>query len=89
LKVNSPIDDMEKMEPDNFYIIPYDKEIEVVDGHIKLRKYKEFGGLPHPNRATVALPLEGKGFNLAQSPSLQGEGRPSLGWGEVNPPNSL
>ena len=30
------IDDMEKMEPDNFYIIPYNKEIEVVDGHIKL-----------------------------------------------------
>ncbi len=30
------VDDMEKIEPDNFYIIPYDKEIEVVDGHIKL-----------------------------------------------------
>ncbi len=30
------IDDMEKMEPDNFYIIPFNKEIEVVDGHIKL-----------------------------------------------------
>ena len=30
------IDDMEKMEPDNFYVIPYDKEIEVIDGHIKL-----------------------------------------------------
>ena len=30
------IDDMEKMKPDNFYIIPFDKEIEVVDGHIKL-----------------------------------------------------
>ena len=30
------IDDMEKMEPDNFYIIPYNKEIQVVDGHIKL-----------------------------------------------------
>jgi two-component system, chemotaxis family, CheB/CheR fusion protein len=30
------IDDMEKMEPDNFYIIPFDKEIEVIDGHIKL-----------------------------------------------------
>ncbi len=30
------IDDMEKMEPDNFYIIPYNKEIEVIDGHIKL-----------------------------------------------------
>ena len=30
------IDDMELMEPDNFYIIPHNKEIEVVDGHIKL-----------------------------------------------------
>ncbi len=30
------IDDMEKMEPNNFYIIPHNKEIEVVDGHIKL-----------------------------------------------------
>ncbi|WP_395049746.1 CheR family methyltransferase, partial [Flavobacterium sp.] len=30
------IDDMEKMEPNNFYIIPYNKEIEVVNGHIKL-----------------------------------------------------
>ncbi len=30
------IDDMEKMAPDNFYIIPFDKEIEVIDGHIKL-----------------------------------------------------
>ena len=30
------VEDMEKMEPDNLYIIPYDKEIEVTDGHIKL-----------------------------------------------------
>ncbi len=30
------IDDMEKMEPDNVYVIPYDKGIEVTDGHIKL-----------------------------------------------------
>lgn len=30
------IDDMEKMQPNNFYIIPFNKEIEVVDGHIKL-----------------------------------------------------
>lgn len=30
------IDDMEKMEPDNVYVIPYNKEIEVVDGHIQL-----------------------------------------------------
>ncbi len=30
------IDDMEKIKPDNVYIIPYNKGIEVVDGHIKL-----------------------------------------------------
>lgn len=30
------IDDMEVLEPNNFYIIPHNKEIEVVDGHIKL-----------------------------------------------------
>ncbi|UEG49839.1 response regulator [Ferruginibacter lapsinanis] len=30
------IEDMEKMEPDNVYIIPYNKGIEVTDGHIKL-----------------------------------------------------
>ncbi|MBK9671670.1 MAG: hypothetical protein IPO70_05330 [Bacteroidetes bacterium] len=30
------IDDMEKMKPDNVYIIPYNKGIEVLDGHIKL-----------------------------------------------------
>ncbi|WP_264564269.1 chemotaxis protein CheB [Flavobacterium sp. N3904] len=30
------IDDMEKMEPNNVYVIPNDKEIEVTDGHIKL-----------------------------------------------------
>ncbi len=30
------IDDMEKMKPDNVYIIPYNKGIEVMNGHIKL-----------------------------------------------------
>ena len=30
------IDDMEKIEPNNVYVIPNDKEIEVVNGHIKL-----------------------------------------------------
>ena len=30
------IDDMEKMAPNNVYVIPYNKGIEVVDGHIKL-----------------------------------------------------
>jgi len=30
------IDEMEKMEPNNVYVIPYNKEIEVTDGHIQL-----------------------------------------------------
>lgn len=30
------IDDMEHMKPDNVYVIPYDRDIEVIDGHIKL-----------------------------------------------------
>lgn len=30
------IEDMEKIEPDNVYVIPYNKEIKVLDGHIKL-----------------------------------------------------
>lgn len=30
------IDDMEKMKPDNVYIIPYNKDIQVTNGHIKL-----------------------------------------------------
>ncbi len=30
------IDDMERIKPDNVYVIPYNKDIEVTDGHIKL-----------------------------------------------------
>jgi len=30
------IDNMEKMKPDNVYVIPYNMDIEVTDGHIKL-----------------------------------------------------
>ncbi len=30
------IEDMEKMEPNNVYVIPFDRNIEVVNGHIKL-----------------------------------------------------
>ncbi len=30
------IDDMDKIKPDNIFIIPYNKGIEVTDGHIKL-----------------------------------------------------
>ncbi|MGB3008667.1 MAG: chemotaxis protein CheB [Chitinophagaceae bacterium] len=30
------IDDMDKIKPDNVFVIPYNKDIEVTDGHIKL-----------------------------------------------------
>jgi two-component system, chemotaxis family, CheB/CheR fusion protein len=30
------VENMDKMKPDNVYIIPYNKEIEVIDGHIQL-----------------------------------------------------
>ena len=37
------IEDMEKMIPDNVYVIPFDKGIEVTDGHIKLIPRKRQG----------------------------------------------
>ena len=30
------IDDMDKIKPDNVFVMPYNKDIEVTDGHIKL-----------------------------------------------------
>ncbi len=41
------IEDMEKMEPDNVYVIPYNKDIEVTNGHIKLipRQLNKFSNL--------------------------------------------
>ena len=53
------IDDMEKMKPDNFYIIPYDKEIEVVDGHIKL--------LPRLKNRTTNLSIDVLFSSLAET----------------------
>ncbi|MHB1108016.1 MAG: chemotaxis protein CheB, partial [Lutibacter sp.] len=41
------IDDMEKILPNNVYIIPYNKEIEVIDGHIQL--------LPRPQNKSSNL----------------------------------
>ncbi len=41
------IDDMEKMVPNNVYVIPYNKEIEVMDGHIQL--------LPRPQNKSSNL----------------------------------
>ncbi|CAH0997939.1 Sensor histidine kinase RcsC [Emticicia aquatica] len=39
------IDNMEKMQPDNVYVIPYNKGVEVIDGHIKLTPRTK-GGSP-------------------------------------------
>ena len=53
------IDDMEKMKPNNFYIIPYNKEIEVVDGHIKL--------LPRLKNRTINLSVDVLFSSLAET----------------------
>ncbi|HSN48655.1 MAG TPA: CheR family methyltransferase, partial [Flavobacterium sp.] len=37
------IDDMEKLVPNNVFVIPYNKGIEVIDGHIKLIPRSSFG----------------------------------------------
>lgn len=37
------IDDMDKIEPNNVFVIPYNKGIEVTDGHIKLIPRSEVG----------------------------------------------
>ena len=39
------VEDMEKMEPNNVYVIPYNKAIEVTDGHIKL--------IPRPKKSYI------------------------------------
>lgn len=44
------IEDMEKMKPDNVYIIPFNKEIEVTNGHIKL--------IPRPKSKTANLSID-------------------------------
>ena len=44
------IDDMEKMEPNNVYVIPSNKDIEVTDGHIKL--------IPRPINKTSNLSID-------------------------------
>ncbi len=53
------IDDMEKIEPNNVYVIPHDKEIEVVDGHIKL--------LPRPATRTSNLSIDVLFSSLAET----------------------
>jgi len=53
------IDDMEKMRPDNLYIIPYNKEIEVMDGHIQL--------LPRPANRSSNLSIDVLFSSLAET----------------------
>ncbi len=53
------IDDMEKMKPNNVYVIPYNKEIEVMDGHIKL--------LPRPKNKMANLSIDVLFSSLAET----------------------
>ena len=53
------IDDMEKIEPNNVYVIPHDKEIEVIDGHIKL--------LPRTKNRTSNLSIDILFSSLAET----------------------
>lgn len=53
------IDDMEKMIPNNVYVIPYNKEIEVVDGHIKL--------IPRPENRKSNLSIDLLFSSLAET----------------------
>ena len=53
------IEEMEKMEPDNVYVIPYNKEIEVTDGHIKL--------IPRPKDKTSNLSIDVLFSSLAET----------------------
>jgi two-component system CheB/CheR fusion protein len=53
------IDNMEKMVPNNIYVIPNDKEIEVTDGHIKL--------VPRPKNRTSNFSIDLLFSSLAQT----------------------
>ncbi|MBK6998350.1 MAG: PAS domain-containing protein [Lewinellaceae bacterium] len=53
------IDDMEKMRPDNVYVIPFNKEIEVMDGHIQL--------LPRPKNKSSNLSIDVLFSSLAET----------------------
>ncbi|KUO65050.1 MAG: hypothetical protein APF83_10960, partial [Lutibacter sp. BRH_c52] len=53
------IDDMEKILPNNVYIIPYNKEIEVIDGHIQL--------LPRPQNKSSNLSVDVLFSSLAET----------------------
>ncbi|MEI6348721.1 MAG: CheR family methyltransferase [Bacteroidota bacterium] len=53
------VEEMDRMEPDNVYVIPYNKEIEVVDGHIKL--------IPRSNIKTPNLSIDVLFSSLAET----------------------
>ena len=53
------IEDMERMKPDNVYVIPYNKGIEVTDGHIKLT--------PRTKNKGVALSIDVLFTSLAET----------------------
>lgn len=53
------IDDMEMMKPNNVYVIPNDKEIEVTDGHIKL--------VPRPTSRTTNFSIDLLFSSLAET----------------------
>ena len=53
------IDEMEKIKPDNVYVIPFNKEIEVIDGHIQL--------LPRPKNKSSNLSIDVLFSSLAET----------------------
>ncbi|MFO7674530.1 MAG: CheR family methyltransferase [Lutibacter sp.] len=53
------IDDMEKIIPNNVYVIPYNKEIEVIDGHIQL--------IPRPQNKSSNLSIDVLFSSLAET----------------------
>lgn len=53
------IEDMELMEPNNVYVIPYDRDIEVTNGHIKL--------IPRPKNKATNLSVDVLFSSLAET----------------------
>jgi two-component system, chemotaxis family, CheB/CheR fusion protein len=53
------IDDMEKIIPNNVYVIPYNKEIELIDGHIQL--------IPRPQNKSSNLSIDVLFSSLAET----------------------
>jgi two-component system CheB/CheR fusion protein len=53
------IEEMENMVPNNVYVIPHNKEIKVIDGHIQL--------LPRPKNSSANLPIDVLFSSLAET----------------------